>query len=100
LTVRHTVHLNTFRFLGHRTVELHVMHFPLTKSSAGVHRFRGLLDRDSGIYDASSSSSESRKSSFVTFFLTLLDKREGKGWLIERACARRGTGVGSITGTL
>jgi hypothetical protein len=35
LIVKQTVHLNTCRFLGHRTIESQVMHFPVFKSLSG-----------------------------------------------------------------
>lgn len=88
--VRHTVQRNTFKPLGHRTVESQVMHLPVIRSRstalAGLFgmAFVGLLDGADG------SPSDRRVSAAMAvddpsrFFL--LWKMDGKGWLMDRPC--------------
>lgn len=97
LTVVQMVHLNTFKSLGHRTREPHVMQFPVAKSllPAGPPLLWVFaVCRDMAV----SSSVKSRSGGgpvleSCLFFLPL--NNEGKGWLIEREWPGwRGLGLG------
>lgn len=75
-----TVHLKTLRSLGQRTRALQVMQFPVAKSRPPELMFPLVwpLGCD-GFVIGVSSSDESEKS--WRFFL--LEKRDGKGWLMD-----------------
>ena len=88
--VKQTVHRKTFSSLGHRTVESHVMHFPVLRSLSAALAdlldvgFAGLWEdwaSDSTQYGTSCVIAELSPSRF--FFPANI---EGNGWLIDLPC--------------
>jgi hypothetical protein len=86
LIVTHTVHLNTFNSFGHRTIESHVMHFPVRKSLSGTFCFPPDLFVVVLLGEPESLSVDSNPpaapGSPLRFFFPV--KIEGNGWLIDR----------------
>lgn len=97
LMVKHIVHLKTFRSLGQRTNELHVIQFPVAKPLLWPPApFLSLRWRDLPlvliIEPSSSVESESSSPPSPTrpCFFFLPENSEGNGWLIDRECCGRG----------
>jgi hypothetical protein len=86
LIVKHTVHLNTFRSFGQRTIESQVIHFPVIKSLSGTLicfalGFSDVFRANVGDIESSSVDSNPAPLSPWAFFRPV--NSEGKGWLID-----------------
>ena len=91
LMVRHTVHLKTLSSFGHRTVESHVMHFPVINSRSMALDDLVFCAVFAGPFDEVKEDPSAGATSFAMaaddpsrFFL--LWNIGGNGWLIDLPC--------------